>query len=432
MAFLVLGINHKTAPIELREQLAVAPEQQADLLQALCAQTSACEAAILSTCNRTELYVVQEKEDSASVLLWLAQRQHMPMSAVQSAAYTHHNEQAAQHMIRVAAGLDSLILGEPQILGQMKAALALARTAGTVGPTLERVVQVVLSTTKAIRTDTGIGDNPISVAFVAVNLAKQIFSDLQHSQALLIGAGETITLVARHLHEQGVQRIVVANRTLERASILAEPFGAQAIVLADLGRFLPESDIVISSTASTVPILGKGTVERALKQRRHKPMFMVDLAVPRDIEPEVSDLSDVYLYGIDDLYEVVSENLKSRQSAAVLAEQLVDSGARTLMQRLREQAAVEVLRAYRTQSEELRDQELARALRLLRRGAAAEDVLQQLAHGLTSKLLHQPSVQLKRFSAANRLDALAIATELLAPQQLIVLDDCSDENLTTQ
>jgi glutamyl-tRNA reductase len=252
------------------------------------------------------------------------------------------------------------------------------------------------------------------VAFAAVSLAKQIFSDLGRSQALLIGAGETITLVARHLHEQGVRRIVVANRTLERASILAEQFGAHAVLLADIPQELANSDIVISSTASQLPILGKGAVESALKQRRHKPIFMVDIAVPRDIETEVGELDDVYLYTVDDLHDVVAENLKSRQGAAQAAEELVSVGAEDFMLRLRELAAVDVLKAYRQQCERLRDEELQKAQRLLANGGNPEDVLAQLARGLTNKLLHAPSVQLKRLSAEGRLDALAMAQELFA------------------
>jgi glutamyl-tRNA reductase len=296
----------------------------------------------------------------------------------------------------------------------MKSAYAVAREAGTVGPLLGRLFQATFSAAKQVRTDTAIGENPVSVAFAAVSLAKQIFADLGRSQALLIGAGETITLVARHLHEQGVRRIVVANRTLERASILAEQFGAHAVLLADIPQELANSDIVISSTASQLPILGKGAVESALKQRRHKPIFMVDIAVPRDIETEVGELDDVYLYTVDDLHDVVAENLKSRQGAAQAAEELVSVGAEDFMLRLRELAAVDVLRAYRQQSERLRDEELQKALRLLANGGNPEDVLAQLARGLTNKLLHAPSVQLKKLSAEGRLDALAMAQELFA------------------
>ncbi len=414
MAFLALGINHKTASVAVRERVAFTPEQMVEALQQLCRLTPSSEAAILSTCNRSELYLQLDEMDVQAVLAWLAGYHGLPLSDLQACAYVHENEQAVRHMMRVACGLDSMILGEPQILGQLKSAYAVAREAGTVGPLLGRLFQATFSTAKSVRTDTAIGENPVSVAFAAVSLAKQIFADLHRSQALLIGAGETITLVARHLHEQGIKRIVVANRTLERASSLAEQFGAHAILLADIPDELINSDIVISSTASQLPILGKGAVERALKKRRHKPIFMVDIAVPRDIEPEVGELDDVYLYSVDDLHEVIEENLKSRQGAARAAEEMVAVGAEEFMARLRELAAVDVLRAYRQQAESLRDDELQKAQRQLANGAPADEVLAQLARGLTNKLLHAPSVQLKKLSAEGRLDALALAQELFA------------------
>ncbi|KPW56852.1 Glutamyl-tRNA reductase [Pseudomonas syringae pv. broussonetiae] len=415
MAFLALGINHKTASVDVRERVAFTPEQLVEALQQLCHLTESREAAILSTCNRSELYIEHEHLGADSILAWLANYHHLSLEELRASAYVHEDDAAVRHMMRVASvGLDSLVLGEPQILGQMKSAYAVAREAGTVGPLLGRLFQATFSAAKQVRTDTAIGENPVSVAFAAVSLAKQIFSDLQRSQALLIGAGETITLVARHLHDLGVKRIVVANRTLERASMLAAEFGAHAVLLSDIPAELVNSDIVISSTASQLPILGKGAVESALKLRKHKPIFMVDIAVPRDIEPEVGELDDVYLYSVDDLHEVVAENLKSRQGAALAAEQLVSVGAEDFMSRLRELAAVDVLRAYRQQSERLRDEELSKAQRMLANGSNAEDVLIQLARGLTNKLLHAPSVQLKKLSAEGRVDALAMAQELFA------------------
>ncbi|WP_439861006.1 glutamyl-tRNA reductase [Pseudomonas sp. MBLB4136] len=414
MAFIALGINHKTASVDVRERVAFTPEQLVEALQQLCLRTASREAAILSTCNRSELYLEQDSLAAEAVLAWLAEFHQLNLDDLRACAYVHQDDAAVRHMMRVASGLDSMVLGEPQILGQMKSAYAVAREAGTLGPLLGRLFQATFSTAKQVRTDTAIGENPVSVAFAAVSLAKQIFSDLHDSQALLIGAGETITLVARHLYEQGVKRIVVANRTLERASSLAEQFGAHAVLLSDIPEELVNSDIVISSTASQLPILGKGAVESALKRRKHKPIFMVDIAVPRDIEPQVGKLDDVYLYTVDDLHEVIAENLKSRQGAAQAAEELVSAGAEDFMLRLRELAAVDVLRAYRQQAERLRDEELAKAVRLLGRGASAEEVLAQLARGLTNKLLHAPSVQLKKLSADGRIDALAVAQELFA------------------
>ncbi|MNZ81247.1 Glutamyl-tRNA reductase [compost metagenome] len=371
------------------------------------------EAAILSTCNRSELYLALDEAQAEAILAWLAGYHGLNLDELRACAYIHEDNEAVRHMMRVACGLDSMILGEPQILGQMKDAYASAREAGTLGPLLGRLFQATFSTAKTVRTDTRIGENPVSVAFAAVSLAKQIFSELPRSQALLIGAGETITLVARHLHEQGIRRIVVANRTLERASQLADEVGGQAVLLADIPEQLVNSDIVISSTASPLPILGKGAVERALKKRKHRPVFMVDIAVPRDIEPEVGELDDVYLYTVDDLHEVIAENLRSRQGAARAAEELVLTGVDEFMARLRERDSVDLLRGYRQRAEQLRDEELAKALRQLGNGIPAEDVLAQLARGLTNKLLHAPSVQLKKFSAAGRHDALAVAQELL-------------------
>ena len=422
MAFLALGINHKTASVAVRERVAFTPEQLVEALQQLCTLTSSREAAILSTCNRSELYIEQETLEVEQVLRWLADYHQLSLDELRACAYVHEDDGAVRHMMRVASGLDSMVLGEPQIFGQLKSAYAVAREAGTIGPLLGRLFQAAFSTAKQVRTDTAIGENPVSVAFAAVSLAKQIFSDLHRSQALLIGAGETISLVARHLHDQGVKRIVVANRTLERASQLAEQFGAHAVLLSEIPDELVNSDIVISSTASQLPILGKGAVERALKLRKHKPIFMVDIAVPRDIEPEVGELDDIYLYSVDDLHEVIEENLKSRQGAAQLAEDMVLGGAGDFMLRLRELAAVDVLKSYRQQAERLRDDELAKAQRMLANGSAAEDVLLQLARGLTNKLLHAPSVQLKKMSAAGRLDALAMAQELFA------LNEGADKN----
>lgn len=414
MGFLAFGINHKTAAVDLRERVAFAPEQLADALQRLRDETMTQEVAILSTCNRTEIYCSQDHPDAERLLVWFAAFHGMTVEELRRCSYLHSDAGAVTHMMRVAAGLDSMVLGEPQILGQMKDAWQSARTAGTLGPYLDRLFQSTFNTAKQVRTDTAIGENPVSVAFAAVSLSRQIFSDLKRSTALLIGAGETIALVARHLFEQGVGRIIVANRTLERAELLSEPLGGQAIVLNQIPDFLAQCDIVISSTASQLPILGKGAVERALKQRRHKPMFMVDIAVPRDIEPEVGGLADVYLYTVDDLHEVIEDNLRSRQDAAEAAERLIDQGTHEFMQRLRALAAVDVLRRYRVKAESLRDQELAKAQARLERGVDASVVMAEMARALTNKLLHDPSVQLKQMSAEGRAEALALAQELFA------------------
>ncbi|BDX18826.1 glutamyl-tRNA reductase [Halopseudomonas aestusnigri] len=414
MGFIALGINHRTAGVEVRERVSFSPEQLPDALQRLRAEAGADEVAILSTCNRTELYCAQEELDADRLVEWVARFHGMTVEELRRSSYLHQDAGAVNHMMRVAAGLDSMVLGEPQILGQMKDAWQAARTAGTLGPYLDRLFQSTFNMAKQVRTDTAIGENPVSVAFAAVSLARQIFADLRRSTALLIGAGETIALVARHLFEQGVGRIIVANRTLQRAELLSEPLGGQAIVLTQIPDILAECDVVISSTASPLPILGKGAVERALKQRRHKPMFMVDIAVPRDIEPEVGSLADVYLYTVDDLHEVIEENMRSRQGAAEAAERLIELGTGEFMQRLRALAAVDVVRSYRQKAEQARDQELQKALAKLQRGADPEQVMTEMARLLTNKLLHEPSVQLKQMTAQGRIEALALAQELFA------------------
>ncbi|HDZ55918.1 MAG TPA: glutamyl-tRNA reductase [Pseudomonas xinjiangensis] len=414
MGFLAFGINHKTAAVDMRERVAFAPERLADALRQMLDESLTQEVAILSTCNRTEIYCSQDHVDVERIIQWMARFHGITPEELSRCSYLHQDAGAVKHMMRVAAGLDSMVLGEPQILGQMKDAWQAARTAGTLGPYLDRLFQSTFNTAKQVRTDTAIGENPVSVAFAAVSLSRQIFSDLRRSTALLIGAGETIALVARHLFEQGVSRIIVANRTLERAQLLSEPLGGQAIILNQIPDVLAQCDIIISSTASPLPILGKGAVERALKQRKHKPMFMVDIAVPRDIEPEVGKLSDVYLYTVDDLHEVIEENMRSRQGAADAAERLIEAGTAEFMQRLRALAAVDVLRRYRLKAEHMRDQELAKAQARLERGADPVTVLAEMARALTNKLLHDPSVQLKQMSAEGRAEALALAQELFA------------------
>jgi glutamyl-tRNA reductase len=312
----------------------------------------------------------------------------------------------------VASGLDSLILGEPQILGQIKDAYQTASQAGTLGGQLDRLFQHTFSVAKQIRTDTAIGASPVSVAFAAVSLAKQIFSQLEKHTALLIGAGETIELAARHLHQNRVGRMIIANRTVENAHALAEEFGAFAITLPEITQHLAEADIVISSTASPLPVLGKGSVESALKKRKHRPMLMVDIAVPRDIEPEVSELKDVYLYTVDDLQGIITEGLRTRQEAALQAEEIIDTAASHFMHWLQSLNAVTTIRAVRENAQQQRDAELERAIRQLHAGKNAEQVMAELANRLTNKLIHTPSVQLKKAGYDNRDDIFDAAREL--------------------
>ncbi len=315
--------------------------------------------------------------------------------------------------MRVAGGLDSMVLGEPQILGQVKSAFATAQEAGTVRKLLGRLFQHCFAVAKQIRTDTAIGSSPVSVAFAAVSLARQIFADLSRQTALLIGAGETIELAARHLSQNGIGRILVANRTLERAHNLAMEFDGYAIALTELPNHLAEADIVISSTASPLPVLGKGTVESALKKRKHRPMFMVDIAVPRDIEAEVAELADVYLYSVDDLQEVIQENLRSRQEAAEQAQEIIDLQTREFSGWLRSLDAVEVILDYRNHAEQMREQVLKRALRMIDSGKPADEALRYLAHTLTNKLLHAPSANLRQAGFQGQDEVVQAANNLL-------------------
>lgn len=416
MALLALGINHKTASVSVREKVAFAPEQMELALVEACREARLKEVAILSTCNRTELYCSSELEGSRALLEWLGNYHGLSFEELEACSYSHWDEDAARHMMRVACGLDSLVLGEPQILGQLKSSYAVANAANSVHSELGRLFQQTFTIAKKVRTQTAIGENPVSVAYAAVSLSQHIFSDLNQSNALLIGAGETIDLVAQHLTRAGIANIVVANRTLERAQALAEQFGARAVLLPDIPEELEQADIVISSTASPLPILGKGAVERALKKRKHKPMFMVDIAVPRDIEPEVGELADVYLYTVDDLKEVIEENVKSRENAAREAEAIVEQGAQAFMQQLRSLGATDCLKALRSKAESIRDLEVEKALKQLGNGKEASEVLQLLARGLTNKLIHSPSVQMKNAAAQGRVELLELTEELFELQ----------------
>lgn len=396
MAIFALGINHKTAPVSLREKVAFAPEQVHEALRELATVTAVTDAVILSTCNRTELYFNGTNHQAEQVIGWLAQFHQLDVTELQSHLYLHHDRQAAEHLMRVAAGLDSLVLGEPQILGQVKQAYNQSRQAGTINPQFERLFQKTFAVAKDVRTNTDIGANAVSVAFAAVSLARQIFGKLEKVKVLLIGAGETIELVARHLAEQGARELTVANRTYERAVQLAEQFNARVITLSQVPAQLPQADIVISSTASTLPIVGKGMVEQALKKRRHKPMFLVDLAVPRDIEQQVGELEDAYLYTVDDLQSIVAQNVSSRQQAAEQAGEMIRLGADDFLQWLQLQGSVDWVRDYRQRCELVKTELLSRALNQLAAGQDAEKVLAELANKLSNRLMHSPTKTIRQ------------------------------------
>lgn len=422
MRLLAIGINHSTAAIELRERLAFAPElmQSAlnNLLEWLVHESTAtqaishhAEAVILSTCNRTEL-VVNGQHDAQHVLAWLAEFKALPYESFREHIYVYHDQDALRHLIRVAGGLDSMVLGEPQIFGQMKSSYAVSRQASAIGVELEPTFQHIFAVAKKVRSGTAIGKNPVSVAFAAVTLAQRIFADLSTAAVLLIGAGDTIELVAQHLIESGAGSVVVANRTLDRAQALAGRLGAKAIMLSDIPEMLSSFDIVISSTASQLPVLGKGAVESALKQRKRKPMFMVDIAVPRDIEPQVADLPDVYLYSVDDLREIIDHNVRLREAEVDKAADIIEVGVQDFIQWQRSRGATDLVVSYRETIQGLRDDELNRAMQLLRAGKSAEDALESLARSLTKKIMHQPTVEMRNAAGNDNQELLRSAKVL--------------------
>lgn len=413
MRFLALGINHKTAPVAIRERVAFTPEQMESASLQLRNHQSIKEVAILSTCNRTEIYTLIEAGNVRPVLDWLSEFHRLPIEDLARYSYIHEDEAAIAHIMRVACGLDSMVLGEPQILGQIKDTYDAAKKESLLGTGLELLFQQVFATAKQVRTETGIGTNPVSIAYAAVSLAQRIFADLNTSSALLIGAGETIELVARHLKNAGVKKMVIANRTVERAQALADEVQGKAVALNEIPEQLEKADIVISSTAAPLPILGKGMVERALKKRRHRPFFMVDIAVPRDIEPEVGKLDDVFLFTVDDLKDVIEENLAARREAAEEAEQLILNSVQEFLRNLRIRDAGRMIRVFRQRAQQLAEDELALALSQLEQGQDAREVMQKMCRSLTNKWLHDPTLKIREASADNRSDLLAAASQLL-------------------
>ncbi|QBK03504.1 glutamyl-tRNA reductase [Hylemonella gracilis] len=398
MAVWALGINHTTAPLDLRGRFAFAPEQLPPTLDKLRAslrtapQGGLAEAAILSTCNRTEIYCASEAAEITPTLQWLAQSGGISAEELRSHTYTLQGDEAARHAFRVASGLDSMVLGEAQILGQMKDAVRAAEEAGALGQTLNQLFQRSFAVAKEVRSSTEIGAHSISMAAAAVRLAANLFEDLRQIRILFVGAGEMIELAATHFAAKNPTSIAIANRTLERGEALATRFGGESMRLADLPARLHEFDAVISCTASTLPLIGLGAVERALKQRKHRPMFMVDLAVPRDIEPEVGQLGDVYLYTVDDLATVVQAGQAQRQAAVAQAEVIIDTGVRNFMhwmdQRDPANGVVSLIQQLNTQADSWRATELARARKLMAKGESMDAVLEALARGLTQKMLH--------------------------------------------
>lgn len=411
MSLLALGLNHRTAPVDVRERVAFAPTGLDVALRDLLDHGGAYEAAILSTCNRTELYCGLKDADEQRIIRWLGDYHMLRTAELRPYLYQHLEQGAVRHILRVAAGLDSLVLGEPQILGQVKAAYQAANSAGTLGSLLERLFQHTFAVAKQVRTDTRIGASPVSVAFAAVGLAKQIFADLPKRTALLIGAGDTTELVARHLHENGLGRLIVANRTLERAHTLSTVFAGYAIALDEIPLHLGEVDLIVAATASPNVLLPAEPVRESLKRRR-RPMLLIDLAVPRDIDPAVADLDDVYLYTVDDLKEIIQDNLRSRQAAAEQAEEIIDYQVEQFMAWVRTQAGANSIHTLRQQATAIRDEAVARALRQLAQGKDSNQVVRILAETLTNKLIHPPCVGLREAAARGDAEMLHLIKNL--------------------
>jgi glutamyl-tRNA reductase len=417
MSVFALGLNHTTAPLDLRGRFAFSPEQLGPTLQAFRQRLQrVSEVAIVSTCNRTELYVGAHGGLAAPAFDWLASVGGVPSHTLRQHAYLLEGGAAARHAFRVASGLDSMVLGEPQILGQLKQAVREAETAGTLGGSLHQMFQRSFAVAKEVRSSTEIGAHSISMAAAAVRQAEQLFGNLRDIKVLFVGAGEMIELVATHFAARKPRALAVANRTLDRGEKLALRFGAEALRLADLPGRLAEFDIVISCTASTLPIIGLGAVERALKQRRHHPMFMVDLAVPRDIEPEVALLSDVYLYTVDDLSTLVQTAGEKRQAAVAQAEAIIETGVQSFVHWLDQRGSVPLIQALHAQADDWRSTEIARARKMLAKGEDVQAVLEALSRGLTQKMLHGTLAELQASDGEHRARLAQTVTRLFLRQ----------------
>ena len=408
MSLLAIGINHNTASVELREKVAFGPEKLPEALQQLGDSPSVNGSVIISTCNRTEIYCDVKSGGKSKIIDWLSQFHQVSPEDLKPSLYIHEEQAAIRHLMRVSCGLDSLVLGEPQILGQVKQAYSDSRDSKAVDSSMEKLFQKAFSVAKRVRTETDIGGNAVSVAYAACTLAKHIFESLEKSTVLLVGAGETIELVAKHLAGNGCTKMIVANRTKERALPLAEQFGAEIIGLPEIPDHLPRADIVISSTASPLPIIGKGMVESALKSRRFQPMLLVDIAVPRDIESQVGELNDAYLYTVDDLQSIVDSNIEQRKIEAIQAEAIVSEESAAFMSWMRSLQAVDSIREYRQSANEIREELLSKSLKSLAAGADAEKVLLELSNKLTNKLIHAPTRALQ--SAAEKGEPARLAT----------------------
>jgi len=410
MQLFAFGMNHHTAPLAVREQVTFHAENLEAALLDLVARESVGEAAIISTCNRTEIYC--STQEPIRAIDWLARFHHLKTPALEPFLYTLPRERAVNHAFRVASGLDSMVIGEPQILGQMKDAVKSAEHAGTLGTVLHKLFQSTFSVAKEVRTQTDIGARSISLAAAAIKVAERIYPSIAEQKVLFVGAGEMIELCSTHFAAKQPRAMTFANRSIDRGEQLASRFRGRVITLNDLPEQLPLHDIVVTCTASTLPILGKGMIERALKTRRHRPILMIDLAVPRDVEAEVAELDDVFLYSVDDLGKIVQEGLDIRHAAVAQAEAIINSNVHAFMHWLENRELVPTIRALREQAERMRRHELERAVRMLAKGDEPEKVLEQLSHSLTNKFLHAPTHALTSAEAAERESLLAALARL--------------------
>lgn len=419
MTLLALGINHKTAPVSLRERVTFSPDTLGDALHSLHQQPLVQGGVVLSTCNRTELYLSVEQDDNAlqQLVNWLCQYHKLSLDDLKKSLYWHQGIDAVNHLMRVSCGLDSLVLGEPQILGQVKKAFAESQERHKLNTELERLFHKSFSVAKRVRTETDIGSSAVSVAFAACSLARQIFESMSEVNVLLVGAGETIELVARYLREHQVKKMVIANRTRERAQVLADEVQAEAITLPEIDERLYKADIIISSTASPLPIIGKGMVERSLKARRNQPMLFIDIAVPRDIEPEVGKLSNVYLYTVDDLHAIIEHNLSQRKAAAVQAEDIVKQESLNFMEWMRSQSAVSSIRDYRSMADNIREELVEKTLIAIQQGADVESAVNDLSRKLTNRLIHAPTKSLQKAASSGDLEQLNLLRDSLGLDQ---------------
>lgn len=408
MTLLACGISHVTAPLEMRERFALPPDRAAQFLKEVMESQAVHEAMILSTCNRVEIY--SKTSTPEQFKHWL--QDHL-QSRLDPHWYSFLGKQAVSHIMRVASGLDSMVLGEPQILGQMKNAFCLAQEVGCIGSHFQRLFQTVFNVTKHVRTDTAIGANPITLGYAATTLAKRIFSDLSKRNVLLVGAGEISEIAGLHLYNQGVKRFIIASRSSDKASDLAKRLSGHVIPLSEIPIYLKESDIVICATSSQTPLLNKPIVEHAIKIRKHRPIFMLDLAVPRNIESEIAGFEDIYLYNIDDLKSIIEDNRQCREAAAEQAENIIELQANHFIKDLQSLEANTLIKNYRTQIEELCSKELEQALARLAHGNDPTDILKQFANQIGNKIAHGPSTQMKQAAFDGRLELLSYARHLL-------------------